>query len=44
MISSLRARLAALAAALVVGGALVGAAATWMLDTYGDELGSQAVA
>lgn len=44
MISSLRARLAALAAALVVGGALVGAAAGWMLDTHGDELGGQAVA
>ena len=42
MIASLRARLAALAALLVFGGALVGGAATWVLDAWGDELGDQA--
>ena len=42
MIASLRARLAALAAVLVVFGAAVGGAATWVLDVWGDELGDQA--
>ncbi len=42
MIASLRARLAALAALLVIGGALVGGAATLVLDAYGDEIGEQA--
>lgn len=42
MTASLRARLAALAAVLVVAGALVGGMATWVLDAYGDEIGRQA--
>ena len=42
MIASLRARLAALAALLVIGGAIVGGAATWVLDAWGDEIGEQA--
>ena len=42
MIASLRTRLAALAALLVVGGALVGGSATWVLNTWGDEIGDQA--
>lgn len=42
MIASLRARLGALAALLVIGGALVGGAATWVLDAWGDQIGEQA--
>ncbi len=42
MIGSLRARLAALAAALVFGGALVGGVATWALHAHGDDIGRQA--
>ncbi len=42
MIASLRARLAVLAALLVVGGAIVGGSATWVLDMWGDEIGEQA--
>ena len=42
MIASLRARLGALAALLVIGGAFIGGAATWVLDVWGDEIGDQA--
>lgn len=41
-VGSLRARLAVLAAVLVVAGGLVGAVATWVLDAYGDAIGNQA--
>jgi signal transduction histidine kinase len=42
VIGSLRSRLAVLAAVLVVAGALVGGAATWVLDHWGDAIGTQA--
>jgi signal transduction histidine kinase len=42
VIASVRARLATLSALLVVAGALTGATATWVLDSYGEQIGSQA--
>jgi signal transduction histidine kinase len=42
VIGSLRTRLAALAAVLVVAGAVVGGSATWVLDAYGEQIGTQA--
>jgi signal transduction histidine kinase len=41
-VGSLRARLAALAAVLIVAGGLVGGVATWVLDAYGEAIGNQA--